>query len=153
MGESEWGEATSAGGGSGPEAGARTAGRAREMPQSPAALRAAAHSEGARRRDRAAKTSCSELKSPLPPSQPPQNLPVPPRARLRNLAPSPTTIVPAHLTAPPPGEGGGGSHPGSPRPGWERVADGSWVEGGSPSTYRPEGWRGRRGGETAGGRI
>lgn len=83
----------------GPEAGARTAGRAREMPQSPAALRVAAHSEGARRRDRAAKTSCSELKSPLPPSHP-QSLPVPPRARLRNLAPAPTTIVPAHLTPP-----------------------------------------------------
>ena len=48
MGESGWGEASGAGGGSGPEAGAMTAGRAREMPPSPAALRAAAESESAK---------------------------------------------------------------------------------------------------------
>lgn len=57
MGESGWGKASGAGGGSSPEAGARTAGRAREMPPSPAALRTAARSErasakeGARRED------------------------------------------------------------------------------------------------------
>lgn len=68
------GEASGAGGGGSPEAGARTAGRAREMPLSPAALRTAAPSEGARRRERAAKPSCSELRAQItaPPSPPPK---------------------------------------------------------------------------------
>lgn len=46
---------------------------------------------------------------------------------------------------------GGAGHRGSPRPGRQRVADASGVEGGSPSTYGAEGRRGGRGGETAGG--
>lgn len=37
----------------------------------------------------------------FPPPHPPQTLPIPPRAPPRNLAPAPTTIVPAHLTPPP----------------------------------------------------
>ena len=82
MGESGWGEASGAGGGSGPEAGAMTAGRAREMPPSPAALRAAAESEsakeGASREDQLLRAQIT-----APPTPPPKTLPVPPRARLR----------------------------------------------------------------------
>lgn len=72
MGSPGGGKRAAPGAGSGPEAGARTAGRAWEMPLSPAALRTAAQSERARRRERAAKTSCSELKSRLPPTPPPK---------------------------------------------------------------------------------
>lgn len=75
-----------------------------------------------------------------PPTPPSQTQPVPPRARLRNLAPAPTTIVPAHLT-PSPGEGGGGGHRGArarPGEGNEPVLGGRWV---------PEHLRGRGGGE------
>ena len=74
MGESGWGEASGAGGGSGPEAGAMTAGRAREMPPSPAALRAAAESErakeGASREDQLLRAQITAPPTPQNPAGP-----------------------------------------------------------------------------------
>lgn len=71
MGESGWGEASGARGGGGPEAGARTAGRAREMPPSPAALRAAVESEsakeGASREDQLLRAQITAPPTLLPP--------------------------------------------------------------------------------------
>lgn len=140
MGESGWGKRAAPGAGA-----ARRLGRgqraAPEMPRSPAALRAAAESERARRRERAAKTSCSELKSPLP-LPTPQTQPVPPQARLRNLAPAPTTIVPAHLTPSREGGGGGGAAA------WERWGD--WAReaaGASWGRWVPQHFWGRGSGE------
>ncbi|XP_052604813.1 translation initiation factor IF-2-like isoform X2 [Peromyscus californicus insignis] len=95
------------------------------MPPSRAALRAAAgggrrrrrrRRARARRRERAAKTSCSPLRSPLPSPAPSPVGPTPSApARLRNLPPAPTTIVPAHRT--PSREGAGAGDAGAAEPG------------------------------------
>lgn len=97
MGESGWGEASGAGGGSNPEAGARTAGRARRClgaPQPCGRRRRAREREGGSEPRRPAARG-SDHRSPHPA---PQTLPVPPRAPRWNPAPAPKTIVPAHLT-------------------------------------------------------
>ena len=157
MGESGWGQASGARGGGGPEAGARTAGRAREMPPSPAALRAAAESEsakeGASREDQLLRAQIT-----APPTLPPPNPagPTPSAAEESGACSDNNSARPPAPPSPGAGAGGagggGGRRPPAEPETWPgEVADGSRVEGGSPSTYGAEGRRGGRGGETAGG--
>lgn len=110
MGESGvgWGERAAPG--------ARTAGRTRDAtePRSPAG----GGGEHERRKERAAKTRCSQLRSPLPSPPPSPAGPTPSApARLRNLPPAPTTIVPAHLTPSREDAGGGDAAAGGIRRG------------------------------------
>lgn len=100
----------------------------------------------ARRRERAAKTSCSQLRSPLPSPPPSPVGPTPSApARLRNLPPAPTTIVPAHLT-PLPGKARAAGTPGP------RNRAHASREGGSPAPLGP-GRQGRRAERLQAGRI
>lgn len=103
----------------------------------------------ARRKERAAKPSCSQLRSPLPSPPPSPAGPTPSApARLRNLPPAPTTIVPAHLTPSREDAGGGGAAAGGPAGAAEPGAreSGRWVPGTSGA-----GAAGKKGGEAAGG--
>lgn len=99
--------------------------------------------EGASREDQLLGAQITASPHPTPQTQP-----VPPRARLRNLAPAPTTIVPAHLTPLPGSRRGqrlGRRPPGEPE---TRLGEGSGRELGRrwvPQHLRARGAAGRKG--------